>query len=296
MNETKDSTFFGYHAVCLIDVLGQNDELVKWEKQEPSKELTPELLAALRKTAGTVLGFRDSFEKFFESLNDRPMPSRIATASMQLVNDWPRLAKCLVRVERFSDTFLFSSPIGNGMGEASVIPVFNLMAACCGAMFQSLAGKVPVRGAITIGQGAELEDQSFYGPALAEVHHLESKVAKYPRVVIAPRVLEFLAEGEVYSQNALFAKVMSAHAASCRDLICKDEDGLAMVDFLGHGVKRILGESPEVVLPVKLGYDFVRSERQRFYGENNNTLAERYRNLQGYIESRLAIWGLQPES
>jgi hypothetical protein len=294
MNKDQELTFFGYHVVCLIDVLGQKEKLAAWPEMPGKGEITPEFLKALKETVGTVLAFRDHFDSLFEQLNKRALPPQLVAMPKKQQEIYRRVADCSVRVERFSDTFVFSSRIGNSQKESSVTPMYSILAACCMAMLVSLAGKTPVRGAITVGLGAELEDKSFYGPALAEAHYLESKIADYPRVVVSPSALEFVARGQKYATNPKAAMAMDAIAGACRSLICKDADGHHIVDFLGKGLREILPTATQFDSAVRAANDFVRQEVIRFQGSGNSTLAGRYAILQQYLDSRLPIWGLNP--
>lgn len=293
MKKQDDVTFFGYHVVCLIDVLGQNQKLARWATLPDDGRVSSEFIQALKQTAGTLLVFREGFINFFNQLDQCSMPGTLAALTAERQARYARFKECCVGVERLSDTFVFSSLIPNTHGDASIAPLYRLLSACCMAMIWSLAGKTPVRGSITVGAGAQLQDGSFYGPALAEAHHLESKVAGYPRVVVSPTVLEFMGQGQVYSTDPELSKIMEHMARICRAFICQDTDGRWIVDFLGKGIRELLPPDTDLAVCVKMAYDFVRSELARFRVIGDLKLAERYGQLQQYIESRLPVWGIQ---
>lgn len=293
MSKKDDFTFFGYHVVCLIDVLGQKQKLARWAKLPEDGQVTPDFIKALKDTAGTVLTFRDQFIKFFDRMNQCTIPDKLAAQPKEKQKQYQRFKECRVKVERFSDTFVFSSQIPNAHGDASITPMYRVLATCCYAMLWSLAGKTPVRGAVSIGAGAEPEDESFYGPGLAEAHYLESEVASYPRIIVSPMVRQFLADGQVYSTNREIAQIMSQMASTCRSFICQDVDGCWIVDFLGKGLRDLLGPDMPSGEAVGMAYEFVRSEASRFREAGNSKLAVRYHLLQQYIESRLPIWGIK---
>jgi len=292
MSGKDDLTFFGYHVACLIDVLGQKDQLAKWRELPDGGQTTPEFIQALKRTAGTVLGFRDHYLTFFDQFEQPTTPNGFAPLSKDHLKKYQRAKECRVRVERFADTFVFSSQIANAYGDASTVPTYRILAACSMAMVVSLAARVPVRGAITVGMGAVLEDGSFYGPALAEAHSLESEVAAYPRVVVSPTVLEFLAGGGAYSQDPVVANIMGLFVNLCDSFICQDTDGYWIVDFLGEGTRRILSPDADVV---RLAYNFVRLEEKRFRDNKEREMEDRYHLLHEYIESRLPLWGIPME-
>lgn len=293
MNNDEDVTFFGYHVVCLIDVLGQRNKLAEWSRLPDGGQITQEFIQALKKTVGTVLSFRDQFMIFFNQLGQFEMPPNIAALPEEQQKRYYRFKACDVQVQRFSDTFLFSSLIPNAHGDASVMPLFHVIGACSMAMLLSLAAGTPVRGALCIGSGAMLEDGSFYGPALSEAHHLESEVAGYPRVVVSPTGRSFLAMGQKYSSDRQADAFMKQMASMCRSLIHEDTtDGNFMIDFLGEGVRNLFDRSGRLVDVVGAAYRFVRSEAVQFREVGESKLANRYESLLRYVESRLPIWGI----
>lgn len=297
MTEEEQTTFFGYHVVCLIDVLGQKQRLADWPRLPQGGQPRDEFVKAIKQTAGTVLSFREHFIEFFEVTSKCTMPERLAALSKDQQEWYRKVKQRRVRVERFSDTFVFSSLILNPHGFVSVIPVYDVLLSCCMAMLVSLAAKVPVRGAVAVGTGAELEDGSFYGPPLAEAHYLEAEVAGYPRVVVSPTVLEFIAPGVIYSSDRLIGSLMSALAGTCRGLITQDVDGLPIVDFLGKRTRELLASDDALyTTAVRNAYEFVRSEAARFRKDGDSKLALRYHLLEKYIEPRLPFWEARPAS
>ena len=161
-------------------------------------------------------------------------------------------------------------------------------------MIVSLAGKVPSRGAVSIGTGMELETGSFYGPALAEAHRLESKVADYPRIVVSAETAEFAKGGGGFSSHGAIETIMNSLAATCRSLLCVDTDGQVIVDYLGEGMHSVLdGATPDMIQAIEAAYPFVCAEAVRFAEAKDAKHAERYAALRGYVESRLPIWGLE---
>jgi len=282
----------GYHVVCLIDVLGQKGKIRRWGDLPSNGQLTPDLIEALKQTVGVVLGFRDHFIEFFNLAATCTMPAKLASLPAKERERYRRFKDCKLNVQRFSDTFVFYSLVPNAYGDASVVPLYRALGACCMAMAASLSSKTPMRGAISIGPGMELEDRSFYGPALAEVHHLESEVAGYPRIVVSDAVRQFLAQGQVYSEDTEIDNLMQRMAATCRSLLCIDTDRHLIVDFLGRGMRDLLGSGTHVPDAIRSAHEFVRAEAMRFRASGESKLASRYELLQQYMAPRLPIWGL----
>jgi hypothetical protein len=290
VSRKDEVTFFGYHAVCLIDVLGQKGNLSRWARLPDGGAVTPGLIDALKRTVGTVLTFRDMFIDFFKALGQCRMPGEYAALSADQKEVYHRFKDCDVRVERFADAFVFSSQIGNAYGDASTNPFYRILGACCWAMLVSLAAKTPVRGAVTIGAGAVLEDGSFYGPALAEAHHLESEVADYPRIVVSDDVAMFLTDQGPYSDEPRISGLMRQMADASCSLVARDSDGLHIVDYLGRGAHDLYGGRDGVERAVPMACDFIRAETERFRTEGNSKLADRYAKVQQYFKPRLGLW------
>ncbi len=294
MSDQNDDRVWSNHVVCLIDVLGQKEKLARLAEPPPNGQLTPEFLHNLKQTAGVVISKRDQFVDFFNELSQCTVRDELKNCPPDQQQSYWRSKNCEVKVQRFSDTSVLYSQIGNTHGDALVTPLSRVLGACCYAMVRSLADKIPVRGAVTIDLGMELEEKDFYGPALAEAHRLESTVAGYPRIVVSDNLRLFLAKGTVYSPDMTINKKMSKMAATCRSLLCTDIDGCWIIDYLGTGIQDLL--KPNASLLIKLrdiihkAYEFVCAEAKRFRTEGNAKLALRYHLLQNYFESRLPQW------
>ncbi len=111
-------------------------------------------------------------------------------------------------ITSFSDHVVISFPMSIGddpflaQHHSSIVATF-WMDACLGH-FQKLVAHVArlafdfdmlIRGGITFG-GLFHQDRVVVGPAMIEAYRLESRVAKYPRVVISPELLRWLPDKE----------------------------------------------------------------------------------------------------
>lgn len=294
MNSKEDTVEFGHYVVAVLDLLGQGDRLAEWNSLP--NEVTPEFIQSIKNTVGVVEHFRDGFLSFFEGAKRTNFPDLIKTLSDQQRDWYERYSKCEIKIERLSDTFVFSCPLRNASGDVSTSPVFRIIAACSMAMVWSLAAGVPMRGGVCIGAGLIMDDGSFYGPALAEAHHLENKLAGHPRVLVSPSITEYLAEHSIYSEEPMVNTLMQQTAAACRGMICEDIDGLAMIDFIGTGFLPMFGApEPQHLNWMKQAFRFACSEAKRFRESGKRELAVRYNLLQQYMVSRLPIWNIQPE-
>ncbi len=293
--DRKDGPIFGYHVVSIIDLLGQKDHLLKWADFPKDGQITPELQAAVDRSAGAVHWLSEMFVAFFKDTKECAMPETFDALSPEQQTPYRRFSGGEPLKERFSDTFLFHSPIANTHGDESILPLCRILLTCGRTMIGSLADRIPLRGAVTIGTGVMFDD-GFYGPALAEAHHLENEIADSPRIVVSTRIPSFLDETRNFSQDPWIERVSRETATWCRRLLCTDIDGQVIVDFLGEATKETFRDrnKKEATQKVQKAYDFVCEEASRFRAEHNEKLTRRYDHLQEYMKSRLPLWDITP--
>jgi len=102
-----------------------------------------------------------------------------------------------------------------------------------------------IRGAVTYGEYcAERDDYGavLFGPAVAKAYELESKQARYPRVVVDPHLIE------QFWQSELLKNVIHDHHTEWDEylshLLCQDDNGVWFVDYL-RGINGNFDEEPE---------------------------------------------------
>jgi hypothetical protein len=289
MNQ-PDSLALGYYVVCLIDVLGQKETLAQWRELPIDGRLAPEHVQGLRKTVGAVLELQRLFKGFFAHVARCTMPEVYAQVSAEQREQYDRFKDCRLGIQQFSDTFVFYAPVLNAHGDVSAIGPYRMLGACAMAMLVSLAGRTPIRGAITIGLATELSEGNLYGPALAEAHHLECEVAKYPRVVVSPTISRFLNDVRLNENGGRVQHLMRKMAVDCLPMIATDDDGHEIVDFAGDTVRQAVSTGAVRRLAIRKAFDFACAETKRFGKAGNMKLAERYQRLQRYMAPRMAIW------
>jgi hypothetical protein len=112
-----------------------------------------------------------------------------------------------LRVSHFSDTFVLSTPAD----DIAEVPLWMMVGGLCRRLLE--CGHY-TRGAIVRGLVRHTPGVLF-GPAIIRAHHLESRVAKYPRIIISPE-----------AETAFHAEYAVRH----------DFDGLKHLDIL-HPIK-----------------------------------------------------------
>jgi hypothetical protein len=285
-----------YYIVCLIDLLGQKEKLKGWSRLSQDGKPTPDSLSALQRSLGTLLWFKEKFSEFFNQFET----SHLSQQQLNMLTPqqhalFARFKKSTLYIQQFSDTFVFFAPISNEHGDLMIDPLYRILTAASMAMLVSLAAKLPLRGAISMGSGAQIEPGNLYGPALAQAHHIESTIAQSPRIVVDNEVVKFLAASGGYSDESMINTATVQLAATCRSLITPDTDNHVIVDFLGQIMKTISGDEDKAIGDtVRLAFDFVRQEHARFVKTSDGKLEQRYATLLKYMTSRIPIWGIAP--
>lgn len=162
-------------------------------------------------------------------------------------------------------------------------------------VLEGLAKGYPLRGGLELGWGIEFKG-SMFGNAFAEAYALESKIAKYPRIMIGKKLTEYLnnfvkAEFEylgiknVVNHDILTAKIF---AKKCLDLIGEDSNGDNYVDYLNP---KFIGNLNKETYDS--AHEFVRNTYHTFSQENQSKsdsekLAARYKELLDYFDSHLS--------
>ena len=264
----------GYHLVIFLDVQGQREKFKALRLPRTADEHAA-VQEVLRDTAGFVLALRAAFRKNFEAFE--------AGISGKAGRLQPRFVG-------FSDSFVVSVPLAPVNGDMEpLVRIFSALSAASTMMMTAFASRHAIRGAIEVGLGVEIGPEEIYGTALGDAYELESKVAKYPRVLIGKTFWDYLeAAGREF--RARKSEVLCAMIERIRKL-AQVENGERYLDYLGEAMSLIAkpGEGKIIVQP---GYDFIVAEHERFLGEKDAKLAERYGKLRAYYESRLANWGL----
>jgi hypothetical protein len=169
-----------------------------------------------------------------------------------------------------------------------------MLTACLSVLLLEFKAGTFFRGGIELEIASELGNGDIYGPALSEAHRLENEVAQYPRVVIGKRLSEFIHRKVHGSNSGTFRDLLLTRVnALCKGLVCPDDDGTMIVDYLGKtasDLSRFEGST---------GSDFVRRGMSRIEEEldvakkdGNEKLVERYEKLQAYYQGRMKFWDI----
>lgn len=273
----------GHHLVAFLDVLGQRDKF-RGLKRPGSAQEEGQVKEVLRQTAGFVVELRAVFQMQFERFEAG-------------VPDMRRHTKEPLRPSfiGFSDSFVISVPLREeGHELVPVVTVFSALSAACVVMLTALASKHPLRGGIDVGLSTEIGPGEIYGAALEQAYLLESRVAKYPRLVIGDELWRYLnaALTNFESQTRPVAKAITAIVKKTMQMIVTDRDGLRILDYLGPVMVENAGPDHGKFM-IQPAYNFVLGEQSRMVAKGDSELIGRYVLLRKYFESRLAPWGVE---
>lgn len=275
----------GHHLVAFLDVLGQRDRFRGLHHPRNPQEAAT-VGEVLRQTAGFVLDLRKAFDQQIKNFE----------AGCTNVK---RHTKKHVRPKfvGFSDSFVMSVPLRNDGGDlVPIVTVFSALSAAAVVMLMSLASKHPLRGGIDVGLATEIGPQEIYGAALESAYLLESKEARYPRIVIGDELWRYFNAALVNfrEQTTPVARSITAITQRMMGLFATDGDGKRILDYLGQTMVEHAGagggHKEHLVAPT---YEFVLAEQKRIVAGKNADLVDRYVAFRSYVESRLPLWGLE---
>lgn len=275
----------GHHLVAFLDVLGQRERF-KDLRLPNTPEESAEVAEVLRQTAGFVIELRRIFGEQFESFESGLTKVRLRTS-----------ASIRPKFVGFSDSFVTSVPLySQGGNLVPTVTTFSALAAAAVVMLTSLASEHPLRGGIDVGLATEIGPQEIYGTALERAYLLESKDAKYLRILIGDELWQYLqvALANFQLKTTPEARAIAAIIGKITGLIATDYDGKRILDYLGPGIVANTDANNKTgEKMVKPAYEFVLSEQRRVNERGDPKLIARFQSLRQYFESRLPLWNLE---
>jgi len=292
--EPVKSIYVGYYFVAFIDIVGQREKLKAWTSLPKNVAEVQQLKSDLEATSEYVKALRRQFDDMYAKaakstglLDHLDAEKRAWVEGRKQSNIWRR---------GFSDSYVMTVPCwyerewGLHAGD-----IYYSLLGICGIFIWALAMEKPFRGGVDIGLGTEIADQEVYGPVAVQAYELESKKAKWPRVLIGDGLVDYLGNLEMRSPDTLDGRHTKMNIGNCRGLIATCEEGQRYLDVMGEGVHSVFGDSL-FVKAVEDGYRFVVRKERRLAEAGPEELYRRYSQLRRYCESRLPIWGLSQVS
>lgn len=218
------------YCVCLIDLLGQQRILSDFPQQLFEK-INPQSESDGAKATDTICYIRDSL---FELAKYLKSPPEELLTTLEKINPifcrnvfLRKYSTINIGIQQFSDTIVtyVQLPITDHDRSAIVGIISAWLSRLSTLMLECMSLKIPIRGAITIGYAWEIGENNLYGPAIAHAHHMESKKAAHPRILVDPTVLSWL-ETIRTGVQAKSGKLFTS------DKIFQDIDSLYAIDYL----------------------------------------------------------------
>jgi len=282
---TQQDIHVGPYFVALIDIVGQRDKLRAWKVPVRLQSVydvieSAEYVKELRKQFNDVYELAAQSTGLLDQLDEE---KRTWVEKRKQSRLWRR---------GFSDSYAMTVSCWDeqewGLHAADIY--YSLLGIC--AMFiWALARGKPFRGGADIGLGTEISEQEVYGPITVQAYELESRKAKWPRVMVGTGLLSYLDELEKRCGDDLDSRHTKLNIHNALDLITKTRGGKYMLDVMGDGVHSVFRDELFTEM-IQVGYQFVTSEQKHFYKAGPKKIHYRYSQLRRYIESRLPIWGI----
>lgn len=294
---------YSFYGVGFIDVLGQKEDFAGITdfpaNGETDEEFKSKLVEAHKKTAHFINQFRDGFESYFNAYTN------IGSAEQNIRPEkraqYKEMSKCSLKLVRFSDCVLPYTSLETDQYHCNAMNgIYGMLAACGSMVLLSLSCRKAVRGGIDVGWGTEMPSGEVYGPALFRAYELESKVAKYPRVVIGETLLTYLENlsvrnKQIPDQTKEDIELCKSLSDSCLKMIVRDLDGYPILDYLGDEFRKFEKNLPKDQIYShekisKKAFQFAESEFLRWRKAKNQKMAIRYHQLVSYFHGN----GIKP--
>jgi hypothetical protein len=303
----------GLYAVAAFDILGQSERLMRatWPLR-PGQDQQDAMRSFVDAAHGVHLVrevFAASYGIYRAPIGQDPnMTQEQRARQIQFFS-------AEVRFLTFSDTVL--AYVNLREDPTLVQGVLAILSTCASVFLALLSAEIPTRGAIDVGLAYRLSDLSLqgnpgtgddpidvgyayrvsddeiYGPVLASVHRLESRVAQWPRVVLGDGLAQYLHSlAEPPGGAPPDARILKALEVYL-DLIQKDVDGWPILDYLGRWTQYVGLRHRDPKNPTyaeRDAYRFVKKQAERFRDERNEKLAVRYNLTLEYLRSRAHLW------
>lgn len=278
-----------YYLVASVDILGQTEAFKGIDHLPSDKKSQEKLINVHGETVLFIEEFRAAFKKYFEAyLKDSESKLKVPKCKKKKFDAIRK--STTIKYQFFSDSMLASVPLETqDYHSNAVIGVYGVLGGCGGFLLFSLSEKKAFRVGIDVGIGTELKNGDIYGPALIKAYKLESKAAKYPRIVIGSELLNYLKnlsnkEEQFSGQDKEDIEACKIMADYCLSMIVIDLDGLPILDYLGDKFLNSFKKINFYKKILKKAYEFVEEEYKKHIELGNNKLALRYYLLNNYFK------------
>lgn len=275
------------YCISFIDLLGQRDAL-KDQGLLPSfvsEEDHKRFVSTLKDSIGAILKLQAWAENMLsEAQRERPQSPFRAALSPEQQTVWDEMARVRVTTQRWSDGLVSFVCLGDTQIKCPLNGIFNIFGTAGSLCFMGLASRHPIRGALDVAWGMELRAGELYGAAVVRAYELESIFAQYPRIVVGPRVINFLRAHVNNSEQDVYSANNRALAELCLGMLAQDVDGLWILHYLGDGFRDAVTRGHHSELYSK-ARKYIVEQLETHQKTGNSKLAFRYSHLMLYFDT-----------
>ena len=271
------------YAVAFLDILGQRAALRDCGLLPDSLD---EFLPIARQSVAVVQNLHRSFDEFYSALSQPPNTSLVHP---NLRASFIQQQRTDLKYQRFSDGLVGFVSLAEDYDSDPLNGVYGLMGACGALCLLGLAIRQPIRGGFEIAWGVELNKSELYGCVVAKTYELESRVARYPRIVVGHEVMKYLSALEQLPGDSVQAQYRRSLALVCKELIGQSDDGEYIIDYLGEGFEKYMMNNVDRSLYAEAA-QYVSDQLEYWTSEGNSQLSDRYSELMVYFDRNRARW------
>jgi hypothetical protein len=281
--KNKEPLNIGNYCVSFIDLLGQrleykNEDLVLEFKSAEEREL---FISKLKNSIGRIIVLQRDSESFLNAALGYKSPLREELPSnLQPIYD--EMKRVCLKQQRWSDGFVYFVSLMKSDVKCPINGVYFQLVTTGSLCFIGLARRSPLRGSIDIAWAAELNDGELYGAAVAKAYELENYVAQYPRIVVGPRVIDYLIDNINNPVSDIYGEFNRTLAKNCYDMLAQDSDGYYIVHYLGNVFQKNITINNHKEL-YQNSMKFILEQCKKWKDERNTKLSFRYNHLLSYF-------------
>lgn len=279
----KETFDIGNYCVSFIDLLGQRLEY-KNEGRLPKFE-SPEEKERFKKKVHNTVGAIDNLQRRSSSFVKAALNYK-SSRREELQRDGKRLYDEMkefhLKQQRWSDGLVYFVSLMKDDVKCKMSGVYYLLLTVGVQCFIGLASKQPLRGSIDIAWATELHPGELYGVAVAKAYELESEVAKYPRIIVGPRFVEYLITNVKDPASDIYSQHNRELAKLCYDMLAIDFDGYHFIHYLGNVFRMVVTTNHHEEL-YEYAVKFIIEQCKKWRDERDTKLSLRYNHLLSYF-------------
>ena len=224
------------YIVCYLDFLGIREKLFS-NMDYHCSEITPEQQTTINRFSELISNSLDILDfaiKLFSNPSYDLIEKFCPTSLQETITEdckkevLQRLQGVKYSIQFFSDSLLIYLPYDNN-NRYEYMDSFSFLLSLYSNIFLSTVDQgILIRGALTIGTAWEIRSNYLFGPAVHEAYLLESTVAKHPRIVLSPSLIQLVekTKQDAKRNNRAIDESLLSTA------IVSDYDGVSMLNYL----------------------------------------------------------------